>query len=54
MVHVTCQNENCRRVQHLHEHEYRNFKGKIRCIKCGKEMEVEIEDGKVKSAKKVE
>lgn len=54
MVHVACPNEECKRVQHLDEHEYRNFKGKLVCVKCGKVMEVEIEEGEVKSVKKAE
>jgi hypothetical protein len=54
MVHIACPHEKCRRVQHLDEHEYRNFQGKLVCVKCGKEMEVKIEEGKVKSAKKAE
>ena len=52
MVHVTCPNDECKRVQHLGEHEYRNYKGQLVCIKCGKVMEVEIEEGKVTSVKK--
>ncbi len=52
MVHVFCLNEDCRRVIHLGNHEHWNFKGKVKCLKCGKEMEVEIKSGGLKSSRK--
>lgn len=52
MVHVFCLNENCRRVIHLNNQQKWNFKGKLRCVKCGAVMEVEIVNGKLKSSKK--
>jgi len=47
MVHVYCQNEGCRMMVHLDDATYWNYKGRIQCGKCGKEVEIEIRDGKV-------
>lgn len=54
MVHVFCLNENCRKIIHVDSQEKWNFKGKLRCVKCGAVMEVEIVNGKMKSSKKSE
>jgi len=53
MVHIYCQNEGCRTIVHLDDAAYWNFKGKIKCEKCGAEAEVEIKNGKVVYPRKV-
>jgi len=53
MVHIFCQNEGCRTIVHLDDAHYWNYKGRVKCEKCGKEVEVEIKDGKVVYARKV-
>jgi len=53
MVHIFCLDEKCRRVIHLDDHKYWNFKGKVKCPNCGSEMEVEIENGELKSLKRL-
>jgi len=52
MVHVYCLNEKCRHIIHLDSEEHWNFKGKVRCSRCGAELEVEIKNGELKSSKK--
>ena len=52
MVHVFCLDENCRRVIHLDNHKHWNFKGEVKCLKCGAEMEVEIKNGELRSSRK--
>lgn len=52
MVHIYCQNEDCRMILHLDDARYWNFKGRVKCEKCGTEVDVEIKDGKVVSARK--
>jgi hypothetical protein len=54
MVHVFCLNEDCRRVLHLGNHKHWSFKGKVKCIKCGAEMNLEIKNGELKSLRKPE
>jgi len=54
MVHIYCPNESCRTIIHLDDETYWNYKGSIRCGKCGTEIEVEIKDGKVICVRKVE
>jgi hypothetical protein len=54
LVHVFCTNEECRRVFHLDDNTYLNFKGTVKCIKCGKEFEIEIRKGRVLSSKKTD
>ena len=54
MVHVFCLNEKCRRVFHLGDDTHRDFKGKVKCLRCGEEMEVEIKNGRLMSTKKSE
>ncbi len=53
MVHVFCLEENCRRVIHLDNHKHWNFEGKIKCQKCGTEMEAKIENGQLISCRKI-
>jgi hypothetical protein len=50
MVHVYCLNDNCRRAIHLISEEFWDFKGRIKCVKCGLLMELEIKDGELISA----
>jgi hypothetical protein len=52
MVHVFCLNEKCRRICHLGDHAHWNYKGKVKCKRCGEVMEVEIKDGELVSAEK--
>ena len=54
MVHVFCLNERCRRVIHLGDRTHRDFKGKVKCLKCGAVMEIEIENSKLVASKKSE
>ena len=54
MVHVFCLNEKCRRVFHLGDHTHWDFKGKVKCLRCGEEMELETKNGKIVSCKKCE
>lgn len=54
MVHVFCLNEKCRRVIHLANPKYWDFKGKVRCLHCGAEMEVEIEGGEIRHCRESE
>ena len=51
MVHIFCLDENCRRVIHLGNHKHWNFKGKVKCLKCGAEMEVEIKNSELRSSR---
>ena len=53
MVHVFCQNKTCKTIIHLDDATYWNFKGEIKCAKCGAIMYVEIRDGQAGSAKKI-
>jgi len=46
MVHIFCQNEGCRMIVHLDDAHYWNYKGKVKCEKCGTEAEVEIKTAK--------
>jgi hypothetical protein len=54
MVHVFCLNDKCRRIYHLGDHTYRDFKGKVKCLRCGEAIKVEIKNGKLVSVEKVE
>lgn len=45
--------EGCRRVIHLDSHRHWNFKGKVTCLRCGAEIEVEIKNGELMSSRKV-
>lgn len=54
MVHVYCLNEDCRCIIHLDDEEHWNFKGTIKCQRCGKEMVVETVNGELKSSRKYE
>jgi len=40
-------------ILHLDDADYWNYKGRVRCEKCGTEVKVEIKDGKVVYAKRV-
>ena len=52
MVHVFCLNEECRCIIHLDDEKHWSFKGRVKCAKCGAEMEVETENGELKSSRK--
>lgn len=52
MVHIFCLEEKCRSVIHLDSHKHWNFNGKVKCLKCGAEFEIEVEEGKLKSSRK--
>ncbi|NIR86047.1 hypothetical protein GWO13_00125 [Candidatus Bathyarchaeota archaeon] len=52
MVHVFCLDKKCRRVIHLDNHKHWDFKGKVKCSKCGAEMDVEIKNGELRFSKK--
>lgn len=54
MVHIYCSNEKCRRVIHLDDHTHWNFKGEVKCQKCGELMELEVKDGELKRVRVVE
>ena len=53
MVHVFCQNKTCKMIIHLDDATYWNFKGEVKCAKCGSVMHSEIRDGQVVSVKKI-
>lgn len=53
MVHIYCKNENCRMILHLDDATYWNYKGSVKCEKCGLDLDVEIKDGKVVYPKKI-
>jgi len=53
LVHVFCLDDKCRRVVHLDDSSYWNYKGRVKCKNCGAEMEVEIKNGEIISCKKV-
>jgi len=38
---------------HLDDATYWNYKGRVKCEKCGAEIEIEIKDGKVVYERKV-
>jgi len=52
MVHVFCLDEKCKRVIHLDNPKYWDFKGKVKCSHCGREMEIEVKDGKLISTRR--
>jgi len=52
MVHVFCLDEKCRRVIHLENHKHWNYEGKVKCSRCGAEIDVTIKDGELKSSRK--
>jgi hypothetical protein len=52
MVHIYCQNKDCRMLLHLDDSTYWNYKGKVKCERCNTEVDVEIKDGKAIYAKK--
>ena len=52
MVHIYCLNDACRRAAHLISEEYWNFKGKVKCVRCGYTMEIQIKKGKIVSVKR--
>jgi phage FluMu protein Com len=52
MVHVYCLNEDCRRAIHLLSEKHRNFKGKVKCTRCGQIMEIVIKNGELVSTTK--
>jgi hypothetical protein len=54
MVHVFCLDKSCKRIIHLDDSEYWNFKGKIKCQQCNREMLIEIREGKLVSAVEIE
>jgi hypothetical protein len=54
MVHVFCLDEKCRRVIHLGNRKHWNYMGKVKCLKCGAEMNVEIKNGELMSSRKPE
>jgi hypothetical protein len=37
---------------HLDSHKHWNFRGKVKCLKCGAEMEVEIKKGELRPSRK--
>lgn len=47
MVHVFCLDKKCRRIIHLDNDKYWNFKGSVKCRQCGREIEIEIREGKL-------
>ena len=51
MVHVFCHNKHCRKIVHLDSQKHWNFKGKVKCEKCGEIVEIEIKNGKLISSK---
>ena len=51
MVHIYCLNEDCRTIIHLDSHSHWDYKGPVKCKKCGAEMEVEIKNGEIVSQK---
>jgi len=54
MVHIYCQNNDCRMILHLDDTTHWNYKGRVKCEKCSTEVEVEIKDGKVVYARKIQ
>jgi len=53
MVHAFCVDKGCRTILHLDGSIYWNYKGIVKCQKCGATIEIEIKDGQVVSTKKV-
>jgi hypothetical protein len=53
MVHVCCLREGCRRLIHLDNPSYWNFKGKVTCPSCGAVAEIEVRDGRILSFERV-
>jgi hypothetical protein len=53
MVHVYCLTEDCRRAIHLQNKKYWNFKGKVKCRKCGQKMKIELKNGEFVSNSKM-
>lgn len=45
MVHVICMNEDCKTIIHLDDMTHWNYKGKIKCPRCGDIFEIEIKEG---------
>lgn len=54
MVHLFCQNGDCRTLIHLDDVTHWNYKGKIKCEKCGTIIEIEIRNGEVIKAKRIQ
>ncbi len=52
MVHLFCQNSDCRTLIHLDDSTHWNYKGKTTCEKCGTVIEIEILNGEVIRARK--
>lgn len=51
MVHVFCLKKDCRKIFHLDSQKHWNFKGKVKCEKCGEIVEIEIKNGELISSK---
>ena len=49
MVHVICLNKNCKTLIHLDDSSHWDYKGEIKCPKCGEVLELEVKDGVVLS-----
>ncbi len=47
MVHAFCQNQECKTLVHLDDAIYWNFKGEVKCERCGTVNYVEILNGEV-------
>lgn len=45
MVHIICMH--CKRIVHLENSKYWNFRGRIECSRCEKDMGVEIKNGEI-------
>jgi len=49
MVHVICLNKDCKMLIHLDDPSHWNYRGEIKCPKCGEIFELEVKDGSVVS-----
>jgi len=54
MVHIFCQNGDCRTIIHLDDATHWNYKGKLKCEKCGTVIDVEVRNGEVIYAKRTQ
>ena len=45
MVHIICRH--CKRIIHLENDKYWNYRGRIECSRCGKHMRAEIKNGEI-------
>jgi phage FluMu protein Com len=49
MVHVICLNKDCKMLIHLDDPSHWNYRGEIKCPKCGEIFELEVKEGSVVS-----